>query len=483
MSRTQYLVTASIVMLLAPLAIDASASSAESSIAINKDSSQPVDHVHMDPRSSSSSPPTAYERIVFSDVDGTLVHYPSHRRRMAEAEDAADESIIIHLPPSKTGARGVISARTLSLCHRLRHGRDVGGDGGGGGRIVNGGVPFVLVSGMRTTTLFQRLPYLPRADAYVSESGGRIFYPRPIIPKSEEEDGDGDEFYGGIDVAVADSGGGGSSVEGVVVRPVSYPDMPPSDAVPFGLVEDAHWRELMSGRNSAGPDGYDDDIPIGRRRGRLWESARSLSGRGYVLDADGYATSFRINRKQQTSDESIAGFDAFVAAERADGVGGRDGAMSIFDDLGCSTNLGCVDVYPAMSGKRNCAEYLLRKFLCGGGGVGGGGGGGGEEEEEGAGEYREGEAGGGQRSVSLKTHAYCMCDDDNDIEMAVACRAAYLPSVTSESMRALAANDDGDDSYSMIVAEDASKGIIESLATEAALEAIIGELSTDHIQE
>jgi hypothetical protein len=81
-----------------------------------------------------------------------------------------------------------------------------------------------------------------------------------------------------------------------------------------------------------------------------------------------------------------------------------------------------------------------------------------------------------------------MCDDDNDIEMAVACRAAYLPSVTSESMRALATNDDDDDDdddddngdYSLVIVEDAPRGIIESLATEAALEAIIERVSSDN---
>jgi hypothetical protein len=38
---------------------------------------------------------------------------------------------------------------------------------------------------MRTTTLFQQLPYLPWADAYVSESGGRIFYPVPLDESSD----------------------------------------------------------------------------------------------------------------------------------------------------------------------------------------------------------------------------------------------------------------------------------------------------------
>jgi hypothetical protein len=162
------------------------------------------------PPSSSSSPPLlppAYHRIVFSDIDGTLVHYPAHCRvgrdddargdaaNDADADDNADEEepIVIRLPPSKTGTRGVISTRTLSLCHRLRHGisiddNDDDDNEDDGTRIANGGMPFVLVSGMRTTTLFQHLPYLPQADAYVSKSGGGIFYPSPFLtPRSSSD--------------------------------------------------------------------------------------------------------------------------------------------------------------------------------------------------------------------------------------------------------------------------------------------------------
>ncbi len=40
----------------------------------------------------------------------------------------------------------------------------------------------VLVTGARTATLLQRLPFLPAADAYVCENGGRIFYPDMTLP-------------------------------------------------------------------------------------------------------------------------------------------------------------------------------------------------------------------------------------------------------------------------------------------------------------
>ena len=107
-------------------------------------------------------------------------------------------------------------------------------------------------------------------------------------------------------------------------------------------------------------------------------------------------------------------------------------------------------MYPAMSGKKNCAEYLVQRFLR-------------QNEEQ------------QDESVSLKTHAYCLCDDDNDIEMALACKAAYLPSITSESIRRLV-NSPSQGGGKLMVMDDADKGIVESLATEAALDAIIKEL-------
>jgi hypothetical protein len=34
----------------------------------------------------------------------------------------------------------------------------------------------------------------------------------------------------------------------------------------------------------------------------------------------------------------------------------------------------------------------------------------------------------------LSTHTVCLCDDDNDLEMALACQHAYIPEVSSTSM-------------------------------------------------
>lgn len=51
-------------------------------------------------------------------------------------------------------------------------------------RLTQSWVPGVqvLLTGARTATLLQRLPFLPAADAYVAENGGRIFYPDQTLP-------------------------------------------------------------------------------------------------------------------------------------------------------------------------------------------------------------------------------------------------------------------------------------------------------------
>lgn len=349
------------------------------------------------PSATTSTPPNPAmpEYIVFSDVDGTLVHYPRnnlHEQPSAHAITSSNE--LIYLPPSKTGTRGFISERTLELCHQLRTG---GNASSPSSSESNTKVPLVLISGMRTTTLLQRLSYLPRADAYVSESGGRIFYPVALDH---------------VDNIVTDG-----------------------DAS-FGLVEDLEWRNRISKLDAAGSDGF-NNVPIQQRQGKLWKYASELMQRGYVLDTSGYATAFRINKKMQsTSAQNV--FDTLLRTIRSE----------IPKELGHSTNLGCIDVYPRMSGKKNCCDYLVKRF-CG-------------------------------SDARLSTNAYCMCDDDNDVEMATNCKIAYLPSVTSDSIKRLIERQRNDDDVleygKMIVMEDIESGIVDTKATERALEMILNEL-------
>jgi hypothetical protein len=60
------------------------------------------------------------------------------------------------LPMSSTGKRAWISLQTIRCIHAIR----------------SSGIPFVLLSGARTSTILERLPWLPRPDAVATENGG-----------------------------------------------------------------------------------------------------------------------------------------------------------------------------------------------------------------------------------------------------------------------------------------------------------------------
>jgi len=257
---------------------------------------------------------------VFSDVDGTLVHYPRGNDKVLLENNQLEigkSNRILKLPPSATGMQGMISSQTLANCQELR----------------STGTKLVLVSGMRTSTLLARLPFLPLADAYCNEGGGRIFY---RIPLSKTEEQDWPAF---------------------VVHPVSYSGATEEDIQPFTLKEDLVWRQQMEQREAAGTDGYvrvelpsssqlgedsNEAIPVSDRIGALWDFARQLSAQGLVLDTSGYATCFRVNRKQQTTTTSKEKFEQLLA-----------GNVTCPPGISTSTNLGCVDFYPEASGKKN----------------------------------------------------------------------------------------------------------------------------------
>jgi hypothetical protein len=234
--------------------------------------------------------------VVFSDLDGTLIHYP---------DKIPGTKGILKLPPSSTGMRGIVSSKTLAQIQEIRA----------------KGIKFVLVSGMRTSTFLSRVPYLPRADAYCTEAGGRIFYPT-------SEDYSKNVFK---------------------VTPKKYDGATEEDLKTFGLVEDLEWRALME--KTAGPFGSAslNDIAadptkvpdINQRDGLLWDFARDLVSKGYVLDTKGYSACFRVNLKQQTTIST----EEFAALS--------DGTVSPFHGLATSVNLACVDYYPTESGKKN----------------------------------------------------------------------------------------------------------------------------------
>jgi hypothetical protein len=238
--------------------------------------------------------------IVFSDLDGTLIHYPNNLDDL----DREPNNRIIELPASKTGVVGVISSLTFHKCQALRR----------------RGIKLVLVSGARTSTLLQRLAYLPRADAYCAESGGRIFLPSNNTDET-----------------------------GYKVVPRRYDLAEEEDLEPFYVVEDIEWRRRMSEVNAAGWDGYQGNdletrgqstVPISERSGAIWQYARELVKLGLVIDTEGYASCFRVNKKQQVG-QAEATFEKLIQGE-----------INRPTDVSTSVNLGCVDFYPCISGKK-----------------------------------------------------------------------------------------------------------------------------------
>ena len=235
--------------------------------------------------------------IVFSDVDGTLVHYPKN----LDDQIGDPGNRIMKLPPSSTGMRGIISSETLRKCQELRR----------------RGKKLVLISGMRSTTMWERLAYLPRADAYCCEAGGRIFYP---VPPGKNSSVFKLEPFDGADKSVLE---------------------------PFSLEEDKDWRLKME--MTAGGDGFvgnelDYDLsatpmPIDQRKGPLWEFCCQLQRKGFVVDTTGYSVCFRVNRKQQDVVSQVE-FEALSSITPPEGIA-------------TSVNLGCVDFYPQNCGKKN----------------------------------------------------------------------------------------------------------------------------------
>ncbi|KAL6774273.1 hypothetical protein ACKKBG_A24400 [Auxenochlorella protothecoides x Auxenochlorella symbiontica] len=242
----------------------------------------------------SSLPP----RILFSDLDGTLIHYTDTLRDVGLFPTTSPEGLwrtsppplgsaltapldLLPLPPTASGSQGFISTTIFERLARLRARQDV---------------RLVLISGARAGTLLQRLPLLPAADAYVCESGGRIFYP------------------GAVGWAA-------------------------HTAAP--LTEDHAWRGAHE--PAAGPAVAAAMKPE-RRGGPLWTLFAALSSTRHArlqFDCRGYSTAFRVRG------------DAAALAEIAGSLPGS---------LACARNLGALDVYPATSGKVSAARHLAARW-------------------------------------------------------------------------------------------------------------------------
>jgi hypothetical protein len=330
--------------------------------------------------------------IVFSDLDGTLIHYPKNVNEFVRMNDGRG---IITLPPSKTGMVGCISSQTFALCNKIRKQTT--------NQIVlynineedkREAVQLVFVSGMRSSTLISRIPYLPKADVYCCDSGGRIFYSRPVNDQMKTSYTPNQYDY---------------------TRQISLPSLTyyrrkilqpflqtsngddddnyidDDDMGPFVLEEDIEWRNRMELLTAAGADGFVGNeaiatavvpvistgiadtprtdahgatIPVPSRHAVLWEYATLLQQAGIVLDLDGYSACFRINRKQQQQERNEDSIDLFdqLLQSLSSNTSTPNSSMPHFpfEYLASSINLGCIDIYPKSSGKKNW--YVLETF-------------------------------------------------------------------------------------------------------------------------
>jgi hypothetical protein len=143
------------------------------------------------------------------------------------------------------------------------------------------------------------------------------------------------------------------------VTPQQYDGYTDEDLEPFSLVEDTKWRanmEKVAGKYGLSVEELVKDpsnVPnLNERDGLLWDFARHLTSKGYVVDTIGYSTCFRVNQQQQTgiSKKEFATLS--------------NGKLELWEGLGSSVNLSCVDFYPAESGKKNWLVEWLHADSC-----------------------------------------------------------------------------------------------------------------------
>lgn len=79
-------------------------------------------------------------------------------------------------------------------------------------------------------------------------------------------------------------------------------------------------------------------------------------------------------------------------------------------------------------------------------------------------------------SEPLGKHTICLCDDDNDIAMALACQHAVVPAATARSMEeAIRENPD----QITLIADNGRGEADLTLATERALEVVLERLGAE----
>lgn len=186
-------------------------------------------------------------KVLFSDLDGTLIHYPNDFQEYAtivredrergtatlryNASGVERDCVVLS---SLTGGDGYLSLRTIGLVDKLR----------------SIGVVFAIITGARSSTYEKRRSRLPNADYEFYENGGRKL------------------------------------VKGVL---------------------DATWTDTFE--KEIGPIADRTSIVATglpkpeERQGTLWELYNVLSKDGWILDARDYSTNFRVDVKKTEGKE------------------------------------------------------------------------------------------------------------------------------------------------------------------------------------
>lgn len=244
-------------------------------------------------------------RAIFSDIDGTIVHYEAVLRKQGYTLDVADLAAVpdggtctfthtatgavipVRRVPSLTLGGGFISLRTLELVERLRREHCV---------------LYCLLTGARTSTyrLRQDSGTVPLCDFGVCEGGGKLWR----------------------------LGADGS------------------------YTLDDEWLRAFA--QVTGPSNQSETIadPL-HRVGPLWDCYRELHARGYGLDAKSFDTAFLLDlRKGRDGFEAAADEEQLVKDLFHSTLTPKYGVTIV-------TNLGKGHVHPVGCNKRTVVERIL----------------------------------------------------------------------------------------------------------------------------
>jgi hypothetical protein len=315
-------------------------------------------------------------QAIFSDMDGTLVHYekameaqgyqllnidgtPSDSFAQTEHSTLTitrcgvemQRVVFLHAPtgtkvpcvrvPSLTLGGGYVSLATLEMAEELR---------------CRFGVNIVLMTGARTSTMLMRRQSgtIPIVDYDVCEGGGKVF-----------------EVFG---------------------RPtLEEPTLCPS------------WTAQFVATTGA-PEQLDSDPTT--RQGPLWDVFRILFAEGYYLDAKSFSTSFLVDLGK--SKVVLSGQKTIEEAERDVKQQFAAGITEMYHVTYIS-NLGKGQVCPVGCNKRTAMEHLAKTL-----GI--------------ASVYSQ------EGGLECLPTSIAMFDDENDLEFARKCAAGFIPSIAHASV-------------------------------------------------